>query len=115
MTRLPSLGYEKVIRALQRDGWVIIRQRGSHIRLHKHTRTEVLKLTVPAHTLSSDLHLVTFLNKRGLPKRSLNRCFKTDEGSRGEIHALADLIVGVFFKMTLSRCNQPSFRCGTHA
>ena len=50
MTRLPSLGYEKVIKALQRDGWVIIRQRGSHIRLHKHTRVEVLKLTVPAHS-----------------------------------------------------------------
>jgi len=50
MTRLPSLGFEKVIKALQRDGWVIIRQRGSHIRLHKHTRIEVLKLTVPAHS-----------------------------------------------------------------
>jgi predicted RNA binding protein YcfA (HicA-like mRNA interferase family) len=50
MTRLPSLGYEKVIKALQRDGWVVIRQRGSHIRLHKHTRTEVLKLTIPAHS-----------------------------------------------------------------
>jgi predicted RNA binding protein YcfA (HicA-like mRNA interferase family) len=50
MTRLPSLGYEKVIKALQRDGWVIIRQRGSHIRLHKHTRMDVLKLTVPAHS-----------------------------------------------------------------
>jgi predicted RNA binding protein YcfA (HicA-like mRNA interferase family) len=50
MTRLPSLGYEKVIKALQRDGWVVIRQRGSHIRLHKHTRIEVLKLTIPAHS-----------------------------------------------------------------
>ena len=50
MTRLPSLGFEKVIKALQRDGWVVIRQRGSHIRLHKHTRMEVLKLTVPAHS-----------------------------------------------------------------
>jgi len=34
---------------LKRDGWVVVRQRGSHIRLQKHTRTEVLKLTVPAH------------------------------------------------------------------
>ncbi len=50
MTRLPSLGYERVIKALQRDGWVVIRQRGSHIRLHKHTRIELLKLTVPAHS-----------------------------------------------------------------
>ncbi|MGA2402245.1 MAG: type II toxin-antitoxin system HicA family toxin [Syntrophobacteraceae bacterium] len=49
MTKLPSLGYEKVVKALQRDGWVVVRQRGSHIRLHKHVGTEVLKLTIPGH------------------------------------------------------------------
>lgn len=46
MTKVPSLGYEKVIAALRRDGWVIVRQKGSHIRLQKNTRHEVLKLTV---------------------------------------------------------------------
>ena len=49
MTRVPSLGYDRVLRALQRDGWVVVRQRGSHVRLQKHTRTETRKLTVPAH------------------------------------------------------------------
>ena len=49
MTKVPSLGYEKVIKALQRDGWVVVRQKGSHIRLHKHLAEEVLKLTIPAH------------------------------------------------------------------
>jgi predicted RNA binding protein YcfA (HicA-like mRNA interferase family) len=49
MSKVPSLPYEKVIAALKRDGWVVVRQRGSHIRLQKHTRTEVLKLTIPAH------------------------------------------------------------------
>jgi predicted RNA binding protein YcfA (HicA-like mRNA interferase family) len=49
MTKVPSCSYEKVVKALQRDGWVIVRQKGSHIRLQKHTSTEVLKLTVPAH------------------------------------------------------------------
>jgi len=28
---------------------VVVRQRGSHIRLQKHTPDEVLKLTIPAH------------------------------------------------------------------
>jgi predicted RNA binding protein YcfA (HicA-like mRNA interferase family) len=55
MTRLPALGCEKVIKALHRDGWAVIRQKGSHIRLHKHTRTEVLKLTIPAHNLYQTL------------------------------------------------------------
>ena len=49
MTKVPSLSYIEVIHALQRDGWVIVRQKGSHIRLQKHTVTETLKLTVPAH------------------------------------------------------------------
>jgi predicted RNA binding protein YcfA (HicA-like mRNA interferase family) len=49
MTKVPSLGYEQVVRALQRDGWVVVRQKGSHIRLQKHTSNEILKLTVPAH------------------------------------------------------------------
>jgi len=49
MSKVPSLPYDQIIRALQRDGWVIVRQKGSHVRLHKHTATETLKLTVPAH------------------------------------------------------------------
>jgi len=68
MTRLPSLGCEKVTKALQRDGWVIIRQRGSHIRLHKHTRTEVLKLTVPAHSTIKRSTLAHILKQARLTK-----------------------------------------------
>lgn len=49
MTKIPSLPYEKVIRALQRDGWVVVRRRGSHIRLQKRLKDETLKLTIPAH------------------------------------------------------------------
>ena len=49
MTKVPSVPYDAVIRALRRDGWVVVRQKGSHIRLHKTTHEEALKLTVPAH------------------------------------------------------------------
>jgi predicted RNA binding protein YcfA (HicA-like mRNA interferase family) len=49
MTKVPSVNYDQVIRALQRDGWVVVRQKGSHLRLQKHTATEVLKLTIPTH------------------------------------------------------------------
>ena len=49
MSKVPSLPYIKIIRALQRDGWTVVRQRGSHIRLQKRVGDEVLKLTVPAH------------------------------------------------------------------
>jgi len=49
MTKVPSLNYDQVVKALRRNGWVVVRQRGSHIRLQKHDGAEVLKLTVPAH------------------------------------------------------------------
>jgi predicted RNA binding protein YcfA (HicA-like mRNA interferase family) len=49
MSVVPCLSYDLVIRALQRDGWIVVRQKGSHIRLQKRTTTETLKLTVPAH------------------------------------------------------------------
>jgi len=49
MTKVPSLNYDVVIRALRRDGWVVVRQRGSHIRLQKRLADETLKLIVPAH------------------------------------------------------------------
>lgn len=50
MREIPSLSYRKVINALQRAGFIVVRQRGSHIRLQKRTKEKVLKLTVPAHT-----------------------------------------------------------------
>ena len=49
MNKVPSLNYDKLIMDLQRDGWVVVRQRGSHIRMQKHDREKILKLTVPVH------------------------------------------------------------------
>ena len=49
MSRVPSLSYQEIVRALQRDGWIVIRQRGSHIRLQKRLGERTMKLTVPAH------------------------------------------------------------------
>lgn len=49
MSQIPSLSYFEIIRALKRGGWVVVRQRGSHIRLQKHVGDRTLKLTVPAH------------------------------------------------------------------
>jgi len=49
MTKVPSSNYQKVIKALRRNGWIVIRQKGSHIRLQKRIPDEMLKITVPAH------------------------------------------------------------------
>ena len=49
MKRVPCLSYMQIVGALQRDGWVVVRQRGSHLRLQKRVRDEVLQLAVPSH------------------------------------------------------------------
>jgi predicted RNA binding protein YcfA (HicA-like mRNA interferase family) len=49
VSKVPSLPYTKIVKALKRDGWIVVRQRGSHIRLHKQLGDELLKTTVPAH------------------------------------------------------------------
>jgi len=49
VSKVPSLPYTRIVRALQRDGWTVVRQRGSHLRLQKRVGGEVLKITVPAH------------------------------------------------------------------
>ena len=43
MTKVPNLNYGQVINSLHRDGWVIVRQKGSHIRLQKHTAERTVK------------------------------------------------------------------------
>jgi len=49
MTKVPIVHYEQAIRAFKRDGWVVVRQKGSHIRLQKETPTETLRIIIPAH------------------------------------------------------------------
>jgi predicted RNA binding protein YcfA (HicA-like mRNA interferase family) len=50
MSKVPGLNYDKIISALRRDSWGVVRQKESNIRLQKTTRDETLKLTVPAHS-----------------------------------------------------------------
>jgi len=49
MSKVPSLNYPQVINALRRAGWILVRQKGSHIRLQKRLPDETLKIIVPAH------------------------------------------------------------------
>ena len=72
MTKIPSLDFNKLIRALRKDGWVIVRQRGSHIRLQKTLRDETLKLTVPAHKPIKRSTLSYILKQANLTVEELN-------------------------------------------
>jgi len=71
MTKVPSLGYQQVLRALRRDGWTVVRQRGSHIRLEKLTRSETFKLVIPAHRPIKRSTLSHILKQAGLTVEEL--------------------------------------------
>ncbi len=49
MTKAPVVHYEQIIKAFRRDGWVVVRQRGSHIRLQKETSSKIFRIVIPAH------------------------------------------------------------------
>jgi predicted RNA binding protein YcfA (HicA-like mRNA interferase family) len=47
--KLPQISGVELVKKLQRFGFVLVRQRGSHMRLEKNTPEGIIKLTVPAH------------------------------------------------------------------
>ena len=49
MGKVPSENYDRIVAALGRLGFFVVRQRGSHIRLQKQLPNKRLKITVPAH------------------------------------------------------------------
>ena len=49
MSKLPVVSSKDLIRALEREGFQVLRQKGSHIILQKRTQTEVLTTVVPHH------------------------------------------------------------------
>ncbi len=48
--RLPQISGKDVIKILRKNGFVITRQKGSHIRLEKNTPDGTIKITVPNHS-----------------------------------------------------------------
>lgn len=75
MSKFPSLSYMQIVRALRRDSWIVVRQRGSHIRLQKPIKGEMLKLTIPAHRPVKQSTLAHILKQARLNiEEFLKRC-----------------------------------------
>jgi predicted RNA binding protein YcfA (HicA-like mRNA interferase family) len=49
MAKLPVISGFEAMKAFRRAGFIIVRQRGSHVRLKKVTGDKVINLTVPMH------------------------------------------------------------------
>lgn len=47
--KLPVISGKEAIKALERAGFIAVRQRGSHIRMKKVTSETVINITIPLH------------------------------------------------------------------
>lgn len=66
MPKLPSVSGERVVKALQRGGFVQLRQKGSHVSLEKRTGDKVWKTVVPMHSEVAKGTLADILKQCGL-------------------------------------------------
>ena len=49
--KLSQISGRELIKKLQKCGFVVVRQKGSHIRLEKNTVEGTIKITVPNHSI----------------------------------------------------------------
>ena len=69
MGKLPILSGEELIRLLKRDGFIVVRSRGSHISFHK----GVFRMVVPLHDELAKGPLLGILKQCGMGKEDLER------------------------------------------
>jgi predicted RNA binding protein YcfA (HicA-like mRNA interferase family) len=72
MAKLPVLSGKELIKALERDGFQIVRQKGSHVSLRK----DEFKTVVPLHSDLSKGTLLGILKQCGLTKEKLIELLK---------------------------------------
>ena len=72
MAKLPVLSGKELIKILERDGFQIVRQRGSHVSLSKGE----FRTVVPMHPDISKGTLLGILKQCGLTKEKLNELLK---------------------------------------
>jgi predicted RNA binding protein YcfA (HicA-like mRNA interferase family) len=68
---LPSVSGRGLIRALQRAGFVVLRQKGSHVSLEKRTADGYWRTVVPMHREIRPGTLSDILHQTGISKEEL--------------------------------------------
>jgi len=69
--KLPQISGKEVIKILCRKGFVVVRQKGSHVRLEKNTEKGTIKLTVPMHPVLKKGTLHQIAKDSGLSEEDL--------------------------------------------
>ena len=64
--KVPSLSYKRVVRVLERAGFKVVGQRGSHIRMEKRLGEGRITVIVPAHIPIKRSTLARIIKDAGL-------------------------------------------------
>ena len=73
MSRLPVVSAKELVRALEKEGYQAIRQKGSHIILQKKTAQEIITTVVPNHDEIAKGTLKSILRKIRLTPEQLTQ------------------------------------------
>ena len=66
MAKLPSVSGERLVRALRRADFIVLRQKGSHVSLEKRSNERVYRTVVPMHPTLAKGTLSDILKQTGL-------------------------------------------------
>ncbi len=71
MPKLPVISGKELIAALKKAGFVVVRQKGSHISLQKITNEATYRTVVPLHQELAKGTLIDILHQTGLSREDL--------------------------------------------
>ena len=71
MSRLPVVSAKDLLRALEKEGFQAVRQKGSHIVVQKRTASEVITTVVPNHAEIAKGTLKSILRKTRISPEQL--------------------------------------------
>lgn len=64
--KLPQISGRELVKKLRKFGFVVTRQRGSHIRLEKNSENKTIKITIPDHHILKKGTLNQIIKSSGL-------------------------------------------------
>jgi len=73
--RLPQISGKELIKVFSKFGFIVVRQRGSHVRLERRTEFKIIKLTIPLHPKLKKGTLSRIIKDSGINEERLDKFF----------------------------------------
>lgn len=75
MVKLPVLSGHKIVKALEKEGFRVVGQKGSHVRLKKKTKEGTLIVVIPLHSEVAKGTLMSIIRQSGMSKEEFVQMF----------------------------------------